>query len=94
MNQRLTTPKGHNMFDISSLVQKAIRRGDLMYALYASNEMAVSYRGYLWKRLLVTSAEDCFDPLTHLIVKLKEKDDNNATKKQCRVYLSSCLYSS
>ena len=91
MNQRLTTPKGHNMFDISSLVQKAIRRGDLMYALYASNEMAVSYRGYLWKRLLVTSAEDCFDPLTHLIVKLKEKDDNNATKNNAE-YIYQAVY--
>ncbi len=91
MYQRLTTPKGHNMFDISSLVQKAIRRGDLKYALYAANEMAVSYRGYLWKRLLVTSAEDCFDPLTHLIVDLKEKDDRNATKNS-KEYIYQAVY--
>lgn len=91
MYQTLTTPKGHNMFDISSLVQKAIRRGDLKYALYAANEMAVSYRGYLWKRLLVTSAEDCFDPLTHLIVELKKKDDQNVAKNN-REYIYQAVY--
>ena len=63
------------MFEISSLIQKAIRRGDAEFACYAASEMERSYRPYLWKRLFVTSAEDCFDLVTSDVLALKESDD-------------------
>lgn len=72
----LFTFNGHSMFDISSLVQKAIRRGDEEYALYAAHEMMWKYRPYLWKRLLTVSAEDCYDPVTKDILHLRKLDKN------------------
>lgn len=75
MSYQLLTKNGHNMFDVSSLVQKAIRRQDLEYACYAAREMMYKYRSYLWKRLLVVTAEDCFDLVTRPIFILKQRDD-------------------
>lgn len=64
------------MFEVSSLVQKAIRRQDAQMAYYAANELIPNYRNYLWKRLLTVSAEDCFDMVTGEIVKLHNSDNN------------------
>ncbi len=65
---------GHSIFEISSLIQKALRRSDTRMALYAAAEMLPKYRNYLWKRLLTVSAEDCHDMLTHKIMKLHSED--------------------
>ena len=70
----LITLHGHNMFDVSSMVQKSIRRGKITDALYAAHEMMYRYRSYLWKRLLTVSAEDCNGLMTGKIAQLKEKD--------------------
>jgi len=75
MARNLYTKNYHNMFEISSLVQKSLRRGDVEFACYAASEMEKSYRAYLWKRLLVTSAEDCFDLVTNQVLRCKEDDD-------------------
>lgn len=74
MSNMLFTQNGHNMFDISSLIQKALRRGDIEYACYAAHEMMWKYRPYLWTRMLITSAEDCYDLVTGRVQYLKEKD--------------------
>lgn len=74
MNE-VRTKNGHNLFEISSLIQKALRRGDKEFAAYAANEMERDFRPYLWKRLFVVSAEDCFDMVSHQILQLKELDD-------------------
>lgn len=76
------TRNGHNMFEVSSLIQKAIRRRDADLAYYAANELIPKYRNYCWKRLLTVSAEDCYDMVTGRIMELhtldtKEKDDRN-----------------
>lgn len=65
---------GHSIFEISSLIQKALRRSDTRMALYAAAEMLPKYRNYLWKRLLTVSAEDCHDMITHKIMKLHSDD--------------------
>ena len=65
---------GHSIFEISSLIQKALRRSDTRMALYAAAEMLPKYRNYLWKRLLTVSAEDCHDMITQKIVKLHDGD--------------------
>ncbi len=76
------TMHGHNLFDMSSMLQKSIRRGDLNHAGYAANEMIRDYEKYLWKRLLVISAEDCYGIMTKEIIGLKMASDIvNAGKK-------------
>lgn len=74
MSNMLFTRNGHNMFDVSSLIQKALRRGDIEFACYAAHEMMYKYRPYLWTRLFITSAEDCYDPISGRILYLRKKD--------------------
>ena len=73
--KKKTTPtrNGNNMFVISSLIQKALRRRDRL-AYYAANELLPHYRNYMWKRILTVSAEDCYDMITHRIMELHDKD--------------------
>ena len=77
MKDMLFTYNGHNMFDVSSLIQKALRRGDIENACYAAHEMMWKYRPYLWTRLLITSAEDCYDLVTGRVWYLRCKDFQN-----------------
>ncbi len=72
---KLTTANGYDMFEMSSMLQKAIRRSDIPHAAYAANELSVRYRAYLWKRLLTVSAEDCYGIMTKEIIALKDADD-------------------
>lgn len=82
MSYNYTTKHGYNMFDMSSMLQKAIRRGDWTRAGFAACELYYSFYNYLWKRLLVISAEDCYDAVTHEIIALRMADDEvNANKK-------------
>lgn len=69
------TRNGHNMYDMSSMLQKSIRRCDFNRAGYAAMELFGNYHTYLWKRLLVVSAEDCYGIMTKEIVALKIADD-------------------
>ena len=83
MGYEYRTTNGYNMFDMSSMLQKAIRRGDFTHAGFAANELYYSYYSYLWRRLLVISAEDCYGIMTKEIMALKEADDLvNAKKKR------------
>ena len=68
MGYDLTTENGYNMYDMSSMLQKAIRRGDIPHAGYAATEMFGKFRQYTWRRLLEVSAEDCFGIITKEIV--------------------------
>jgi len=72
--EKVLTRNGHSMFEISSMVQKSIRRHDVELALYSCMEMKDKYRGYLWKRLLVVSAEDCYDLTTGKVIALRNAD--------------------
>ena len=71
----LTTRHGYNLYDMSSMLQKAIRRCDIPHAAYAAAEMHDRYRTYLWKRLLTVSAEDCYGIVTKEIIALQQADD-------------------
>ena len=84
MAYNMTTLSGHNFYDISSMLQKAIRRGDIDRAGYAANELYYKFDRYLWKRLLVISAEDCYGIMTKEIVALKMADDivNKGKKRE------------
>lgn len=67
------TRRNHDLFEISSLVQKSLRRNDVTMALYSARELLPKYENYLWKRLLTVSAEDCHDMVTHKIYNLCKK---------------------
>ncbi len=69
------TKNGYSMYEMSSMIQKAIRRCDIPHAAYAANELSVQYRHYLWKRLLTVSAEDCYGIMTKEIVALWQADE-------------------
>lgn len=71
----LTTRNGHNMYDMASMMQKAIRRNLPRYASYAAYELYGSYYTFVWRRLLVISAEDCYGIMTKEIIALKLADD-------------------
>ena len=74
-NYELKTTNGSNMYDISSMLQKALRRGLLVDASYSANELKGRFRNYMWKRLLTMSAEDCHDFMTKSVLSLMQKDD-------------------
>jgi replication-associated recombination protein RarA len=64
----MVTTRGYDFYAVSSTIQKAIRRGDGRTAGYFAIELAESgYTDYLWYRLLVISAEDCWGIITQEI---------------------------
>lgn len=69
------TRNGHNMYDMASLLQKAIRRCEIEKAGYAAYELYGNYSKFMWKRLIVSSAEDCWGIMTKEIIALKLADD-------------------
>ena len=71
----LTTTNGYSLFDMSSMLQKAIRRADVFHAAFAAKEMHPRFRKYLWKRLLTVSAEDCYGIMTKEIIALQKADE-------------------
>ena len=75
------TKNGYNMFEMSSMIQKAIRRCDIPHAAYAATELYPSYRAMLWNRLLTVSAEDCYGIMTKEIVALSQADERVNAKK-------------
>ena len=78
----LITRNGHNMYDMASMLQKAIRRNDVERASYAGYQLFGNFHTYLWKRLVVISAEDCYGIITKEIIALKLADDEvNKGKK-------------
>lgn len=87
------TDTGYNMYDMISMLQKAIRRSDYENAGFAANQVKNSYRNVMWNRLLVISSEDCFGVVTKEILKLREQDNilksddniSNAVALLCRV---------
>lgn len=88
------TQSGHNLYEISSLLQKAIRRGHAKYAGYAACEMMVRYRPLLWKRLRTISAEDCYGCVTQEIIALQQADEMENGKNgvvKSSIYIAKAL---
>lgn len=92
--ETVKTRNWYNMFEISSLIQKALRRRDAEMAYFAANELIPHYRNYLWKRLLTVSAEDCYDMVTGRIMELHNLDvsqPDHANRKYIAVAVSTLL---
>src|SRR5258708_19543038 len=70
---RFLTRRGYEFGEVSSAMQKAIRRGDTRLAGYWALELwASGYGNYVWKRLLTVSAEDCWGILTQEVKALHD----------------------
>jgi replication-associated recombination protein RarA len=68
---KLKTVRGYELLEVASALQKAIRRADARLAGYWAIELFESnYKEYLWRRLLVISAEDCWGVITHEVESL------------------------
>lgn len=88
--ETVKTRNQYDMFEISSLIQKALRRRDAEMAYFAANELIPHYRNYLWKRLLTVSAEDCYDMITGKIMELHKADCNRADQRN-RKYIANAV---
>ena len=68
---QLRTINGYDFYEVASALQKSIRRSDAKVAGYFALELWASrYVDYLWKRLFVISAEDCYGIITKEIESL------------------------
>jgi replication-associated recombination protein RarA len=55
---KLQTGQGYPFDEVASAIQKSIRRGLEVEAMYWAAEMETRYPDYLWKRLQIISVED------------------------------------
>lgn len=77
----LKTISGHNMYDMASLMQKAIRRGEKNNAIYAALELSYKYRSMMWNRICVIASEDCWGIISKEILKLRKEDEEVKSKE-------------
>lgn len=91
----IRTVCGYDFFEVSSAMQKAIRRADTGVAGFFALELwASGYRDYVWKRLYTISAEDCFGVITKEIEALwqgHELVNKNATEPKGRIFVSKAV---
>jgi replication-associated recombination protein RarA len=94
---QLRTKRNYNFSEVSSAMQKAIRRGDAQLAGYWALELWSSGFGrYVWKRLLTVSAEDCWGILTAEVKALHDSylvvnDGVPAKQARGRIFISKAV---
>ncbi|MHC5066755.1 MAG: AAA family ATPase [Planctomycetota bacterium] len=77
------TRRGYEFGEVSSAMQKAIRRADAKLAGYWALELWESGFGYyVWRRLLTVSAEDCWGILTQEVKALHDSYTEVNTRGQ------------
>lgn len=97
MVYRLNTARGYQFSEVSSAMQKAIRRGDAKLAGYWALELwASGYGQYVWRRLLTVSAEDCWGILTAEVKALHDSyteinRQTSAKKPKGRIFISKAV---
>lgn len=84
MRPKFSTIRGYDLFEVTSALQKAVRRGDAKMAGYWAIELHESGRSALaWRRMLTMSAEDCADFVTSEIEALyKASHDAKSSGKE------------
>lgn len=91
----IRTVTGYDFFEVSSAMQKAIRRGDAPVAGFFALELWHSgYCDYVWKRLFTISAEDCYGLITKEIEALwqgHELVNKNKTEPKGRIFVSKAV---
>lgn len=94
---RFQTTRGYDFGEVSSAMQKAIRRGDTAHAGYWALELFASgYGHYVWKRLLTISAEDCWGIITREVKALHDSyalinKGVPAAKARGRIFISKAV---
>jgi replication-associated recombination protein RarA len=92
---KLTTRNGYDFFEVSSSMQKAIRRMDTKTAGYFALELWHSgYANYVWKRLFTISAEDCAGFVTKEIEALWQGHqlvNDKAKEPKGRIFVSKAV---
>lgn len=94
---QLKTVRGYNFGEVSSAMQKAIRRADVQLAGYWALELWSSgFGNYVWKRLLTISAEDCWGIITHEVKALHDSyllvnKGVPATSARGRIFISKAM---
>ena len=94
---QLRTARGYNFGEVSSAMQKAIRRADVKLGGYWALELWSSGFGrYVWKRLLTISAEDCWGILTQEIKALHDgylvvNENVPARQPKGRIFISKAV---
>lgn len=97
MGWDLRTKRNYVFAEVSSSLQKAIRRGDARHAGFWAIELFESgYHNYVWKRLLTISAEDCAGIITteiHALFRGFEQvnKDNKKDKTQGRIFVAKAV---
>lgn len=66
----LKTEKGYPLFEVTSALQKSIRRGLYEDALFWAIELETKFRAYLWQRLTIIAYEDVgpADPMVPMAI--------------------------
>ena len=94
---QLRTIRQYNFGEVSSAMQKAIRRGDTQLAGYWALELwASGFGNYVWKRLLTVSAEDCWGIITQEVKALCDSYELvnanvPARKAKGRIFISKAV---
>ena len=92
---KLFTKNGYDFYEVSSAMQKAIRRSDIPTAGYFGLELWHSnYRDYVWKRLFSISAEDCGGIITKEIEALWQGHqlvNKNSQEPKGRIFVSKAI---
>ena len=95
MARALRTNNGYKMSDMSSMLQKAIRRSDVPHASYAAMELYFGFRPMMWNRLLTVSAQDCFGIVTREIAALHQADSilngKDSAEKSCLTFIARAI---
>ena len=81
MAYQMNTRTGRSFWEVTSVMQNAIRKGDFEIAGHCMWELLPQYTPYLRKRFLVISAEDCFGVITKEIVALSKIGTEEALTK-------------
>jgi len=92
----ILTKRGYDFYEITSALQKSIRRGNEIKAGYFALELHASgFWKYLWKRLLVISAEDVGEWITGEIYALFQSflylNENEKKIEKGRIFISKAI---
>ena len=96
-DMQLRTIRNYNFSEVSSAMQKAIRRGETTLAGYWALELwASGYGNYVWKRLLTVSAEDCWGIITQEVKALHDgylmvNENVPSRKARGRIFISKAV---
>ncbi|MCR3907089.1 MAG: hypothetical protein NUK62_08715 [Tenericutes bacterium] len=78
------TPKGYDLHEVLSALQKEIRRGKEYEAVYWARELENPFDKALWNRLRIIASEDISlaDPIASLVVDVLEKQYYDAVARK------------